>query len=162
MYAKKEECIVYKGLKIYPEEGEVYSPSGRELGHGKPKVQLISERGTKLSILKLRLVYEAVHGPIEYGSVVVPKDGDPTNGKISNALYMTRTEYFKGHDWSIKLKVDKERAKQIREKYLTGRSYRTLAEEYDVSTSTILKIVKGTYFKDEKDMEDLTTHWNNN
>ena len=160
--AEKNDCVEYKGLKIYPETGEVYSPSGRELGHGKPKVQMMSERGTKLSVLKLKLVYEAVNGPIEYGSVVVPKDGDPCNGKISNALYMTRTEYFKGHDWSMKFKIDKEKAEEIRKKYMNGDTYAKIAIEYQISPSTVLKIVKGQYFTDEKDTVDLTNSRRNN
>ena len=97
-------------------------------------------------MLKIRFVYEAVYGPTPYGSMITAKDGDRTNAKLSNIEYRTRKEYFNNHDWSMKAKVSKENVERILKDREDGLSYRALAEKYNVSLSTIQKILKGEYF----------------
>jgi hypothetical protein len=62
---------------INPENGVIINLSGRILTYHKIKINGIWRYYD-------RLVYEHVHGPIDENMVVLHKDNDPSNNKISN------------------------------------------------------------------------------
>lgn len=142
--------VFYNGCKVMPTEGIVFSKFGTELGSGKARFVYMDEEGNKHRVSKLRFVYEAVHGPLPKGAVLQPKDNNPLNACIDNAVLINRKDYFKSYDYSYFAAADPDVVVKIKADRRRGFSYTQLAEKYTLSKGTIAKIVKGTYYNDKE------------
>lgn len=148
---KENNVIFYRSCKVIPEEGLVFSRFGFELGRGKKRFQYIDEEGRKHQSGKLKFVYEATIGrPLTRGEVITPKDGDWYNSRLDNACVTTRKEHFKDYDYTVCARADQELIDAVKYDRKRGLSYQQLYEKYDMSVSTIQKIVKGIYYNDSK------------
>lgn len=151
-----EKTYNYYGYIIYPEEGKIISPHRGMNEVAKNKARLVidicdadNKKMKRKIVKKIRAVYESVHGPQTQGTILYPKDGDETNARIENIVAVSRSDYFKGHDWSIKAKVDKETAEAIRKDYSSGKiSHEALGLKYFCSKSTVQKILNNQYYWD--------------
>ena len=90
-----------------------------------------------------RLVALAFLGPCPSGMEVCHNDSDPTNNRVDNLRYDTRSGnrldmVRKGNEGRQILRV--EQVARIRERLAEGESCRALAAEYGVHPSTISKI----------------------
>ena len=165
-----ENCDVrdYYGNWVYS-DGTIINKRGQCLKAYKRKVSIVKiekdENGNLVSkrhsILHAKVVYEAFTGrTVPRTEIARFKDGNPENVEFSNIEFVTKKEHFKGHDWSSLKKVSDEKVEEIRRIYRVGESNRgntanqlnrtvpsqnELSTKYDVSKSTILKIVKGVY-----------------
>lgn len=110
-----------------------------------------------------RLVMAAFIGKCPEGLQVNHIDGVKTNNSLSNLEYVTAKENIR-HSFKTRLNVipsgensvhsylSNLQAKEIREKYKTGKYlYRELAEEYKICHSAIGNIVRGKTYPDLED-----------
>lgn len=136
---------------VYPEEGVIIcEKTGNEIATGKEKA-VLNINGKKSIVKKLRVVYEAVHGPSKTGTVFIAQNGDFTDARISNIEKLERPDYFKRkkQDWTMKVKLTKDEWQGIKKDYSTGQySQRDLAFKYNCSMSTVHNVVKGLYYYD--------------
>lgn len=105
-----------------------------------------------------RLVLEAFVGPCPVGMECRHGDGNPWNNRVDNLCWGTRLENAQDKQrhgttvrgermWTAKLTMDK--ARRIRELYATsGRSFDSIAIEYNVSKKTILNIVHNRIWRE--------------
>ena len=142
--------VFYNGCKVMPNEGIVFSRFGTELGSGKERFVYTDEEGNKHRVSKLRFVYESVNGPLPKGAVLQPKDNNPLNACIDNAVLINRKDYFKTYDYSYFAAADPDVVSKIKADRRRGFSYTQLAEKYTLSKGTIAKIVKGIYYNDKE------------
>lgn len=153
-----ETKYFHRGFIVYPEIGRVVNKrTGREIAAGKSRIIYRTKNGRRSSIKKMRLVYEAVHGPLKNGVIIEAIDGDESNAVIKNIRIIEKKEYFKDHDWSMKTVITEEEVEKIKEDYGSGEySYSTLARKYKCSRSTIYKVLRGEYFYDKKKNKDCS------
>lgn len=152
----KRKEYVYKGFLVYPYLGCVVNElTGREIGVGKSRIVYLTGKGKRSTIKKMRLVYEAVYGPLKNGVIIEAIDGDESNATIENIRITEKKEYFKDHDWSMKTVITEEEAENVKEDYRTGEySYSKLTKKYKCSRSTIYKVLRGEYFYDKRKNKD--------
>lgn len=135
-YTNKPFIRTVKGRILKPAR---YAKSGHVsvvLGHG--------ENGSPIH----QLVMLAFLGPKPNGKEVLHRNGDPTDNRLTNLHYGSRSEniidvYYQGKKWR-KLSVDD--VINIRQELLRGVSCKELAQRYGVAIGTISNIKVGRTF----------------
>ena len=142
----------YKHYKIFPETGQIINTkTNREISANSKNISLDLGKNHRDKRTKIYFVYEVVNGPLKVGTIVRPKNGDYTDARISNIEVVERKEYFKEHDWSMKVVLSEEQCEEIKNRHKEGNiTCMDLALEYHVSKSTIQKVINGEYYYDAK------------
>lgn len=165
-----ENCDVrdYYGNWVY-RDGTIINKNGIKLKPYKGKVSIVKEqvdeKGETIrkrhSILHAKVVYEAFTGQTVPRTMIVRyRDENPENVNINNIAFVSKKEYFRDYDWSPLKKLSDDTVQEIRHIYRVGETNRgnlknqlnrevpsqyELSKQYEVSLSTIQKIVKGVY-----------------
>jgi hypothetical protein len=120
---------------------------------GYPTVCLHAD-GAQKTMLRHRLIAEALHGPCPYGREVNHKDGDKTNNRADNLEYVTRRQNMQ-HAADTGLQVHPRGAAhpltrftpgdvlEIRAARARGVTGATLARLYGVAPTTIYAVANG-------------------
>jgi len=86
-----------------------------------------------------RFVWEYFNGKIPEGLEIDHINGDKTDNRLENLRLVTPIENNRHRPYC---KLDMKMADEIRRKYThTNKSYQTLADEYDVSKTTIADVI---------------------
>ncbi len=143
----------YKHYKIYPDTGQIFNTkTNREISAKSKRVVLDTGKKHREVRTKIYFIYELVNGPLKVGAIVRPKNGDYTDARIDNIELVSRKEYFDGHDWSMKVVLSKTDCDEIKKLHDSHNiPCMDLALTYNVSKSTIQKVLNGEYYYDVKE-----------
>lgn len=111
---------------------------------GDPFVGL-HRNGKTITKLVSHLVLEAFHGPRpKFGEAKRLHDKDKTNNRADNLKWVTGTEknYPRGV-LSNRAKLDDEKAMQLKQARLEGKTYRELGKQFDISAAAAQAICTG-------------------
>jgi hypothetical protein len=96
------------------------------------------------ALLWRRIVYRKVFGPMPADSVIVHLDGNVRNNHPDNLRLLTaeeRKEYLNERKHPSHARMTPELARAIREEYVNGLRDKALSEKYQLSRSSIRKII---------------------
>ena len=144
----------YKNYKVYPETGQIINTkTNREIAKNSKRVVLDTGKKHREIRTKIYFIYEIVNGPLKVGAIVRPKNGNYADARIDNIEVVSRKEYFDGHDWSMKVVLSENACEEIKRLHKTQNiPCMDLALAYNVSKSTIQKVLNGEYYYDVKEI----------
>lgn len=132
-----------KGIRL--RKGKVLRPGPIKTGH--LYVAVNGRKGNGVPVHQL--VARTFIGERPAGMDVCHNDGDPTNNRVENLRYDTRTNnildvYKQGKRWRKLSALD---VIAMRKLHREGRTATSLAEQYGISVGSACKAIKGDTFK---------------
>lgn len=139
--------------------GNIYNAAGKKLKILKNGSVRIYINGKKHIWKAAKVVYEAFsEQKLTSGQLLIFKDNNPNNIAFDNIDVIARKDYFKDHDWSDLFALSEKEIEEIlkiknkgKTNPMTGErqeySCRELATKFNVSKSTMYKVLRGTYKK---------------
>lgn len=112
---------------------------------GRPFVTLTA-RGKKQRKIVSRLVMAAFVGPSEL--LVRHLDDDPSHNALGNLAYGTQQDNMddRAYGRSANAKLNEDEVQEVLRLHNEGRSMRSIAREYEVSHSSISRIINGEHY----------------
>ena len=157
-YMKDE--YTYQNYLIYPKTGQVFNKETKnEIASGKVNIAITLENNRRLIYKKSKFIWEVVNGKtVAYGDVFVAKNGEETDCRIDNSQIVERKNYFKDHDWGMKVKLTEAQCKAMKKDFEKGDVTNVqLALKYKCSKSTVQKVLSGNYYYDIQKRKQKTS-----